>query len=181
MFILRLNRKIYNFYVRILYADYMRVEKNVVIEKKLIVRPFSDFGSKLSVLLKQNSKIRSHVIIQGSGCFELGENSFLGSFCVIGANESVHIGKNVMIADSVTIRDTDHAFSDLNTAMINQGIVTSPVIIKDNVWIGYGAVITKGIIIETGAIIGANAVVTKNVPKNAIVGGIPSKILKFRE
>ena len=180
-FNLRLNRKIYNLYIRILYADYISVEKSVVIEKRLIVRPFSDFKSKLNINLKKYSKLRSNIIIQGSGYFELGENSFLGSFCVIGVNESICIGRNVMVADAVSIRDTDHDFRDLKMDMITQGIVTSPVIIKDNVWIGYGAVITKGVTIETGAIIGANAVVTKNVPKNAIVGGVPAKILKYRE
>ena len=64
--------------------------------------------------------------------------------------------------------------------MKNQGIHTSPIIIEDDVWVGYGAVITKGVTISKGAIIGANAVVTKDVPKYAIVGGVPAKIIKYR-
>ena len=85
-----------------------------------------------------------------------------------------------MIADGVTIRDTDHNYLDTKIDMINQGFSTSPVIIKDNVWIGFGAVITKGVTINSGAIVGANAVVTKDVPENAIVAGVPAKIIKYR-
>ena len=71
-------------------------------------------------------------------------------------------------------------FQDINIPMKNQGIHTSPIIIEDDVWIGYGAVITKGVTIRKGAIIGANAVVTKDVPEYAIVGGVPAKIIKYR-
>jgi len=85
-----------------------------------------------------------------------------------------------MIADAVSIRDTNHNFKNINIPMRNQGINTSPIIIKDDVCIGYGAVINKGVTIGQGAIIGANAVVTKDVPEFAIVGGVPAKIIKYR-
>lgn len=85
-----------------------------------------------------------------------------------------------MIADAVSIRDTDHNHNDLNVAMINQGITTSPVIVGDDVWIGYGATILKGVEIGNGAIIAAGAVVTSNVAPYTIVGGVPAKIIKTR-
>lgn len=85
-----------------------------------------------------------------------------------------------MIAQAVSIRDTDHNFECNSIPMNKQGITTSPIIIGDDVWIGYGAVITKGVIVEDGAIIGANAVVTKNVPKFGVVVGIPAKVIKMR-
>jgi len=85
-----------------------------------------------------------------------------------------------MIANAVSIRDTDHNFTDTSVDMINQGIKTDPIFIKDNVWLGHGVVITKGVTINSGAIIAANAVVTKNIPSNAIVGGVPAKIIKYR-
>ena len=86
-----------------------------------------------------------------------------------------------MIADSVSIRDTDHEFGDIDRNMIDQGITTQAIRIGDNVWIGYGVVITKGVNIGQGAILGANAVVTKDVPNNAIVGGVPAKIIRYRD
>ncbi len=150
------------------------------IGRRISIRKFNFNEGSLSIVLRENSSLRRDIIIQGSGYFELGEKSFVGSFSVIGCNEYISIGKNCMIADAVSIRDTDHNFDVLDLPMINQGIKTGKVIIEDNVWIGYGAVITKGVKIGEGSIIGANAVVTKDVPKNAIVGGVPAKVIKMR-
>ena len=54
-------------------------------------------------------------------------------------------------------------------------------IVGEDVIIYAGAKVIGKVTIEDGAIIGANAVVTKNVPKNAIVAGIPAKIIGMRE
>ncbi|NCA79571.1 MAG: CatB-related O-acetyltransferase [Sphingobacteriia bacterium] len=54
------------------------------------------------------------------------------------------------------------------------------IIIGNDVWIGYEAVIMQGVTIGDGAIIGTRAVVTKDVPPYAIVGGVPAKIIKKR-
>lgn len=54
------------------------------------------------------------------------------------------------------------------------------IIIGNDVWIGYEAVILAGVKIGDGAIIGTRAVVTKDVPPYTIVGGIPAKPIKKR-
>ena len=54
------------------------------------------------------------------------------------------------------------------------------IIIGNDVWIGYEAVILAGVSIGDGAIIGARAVVTKDVPPYTIVGGVPAKSIKKR-
>jgi len=54
------------------------------------------------------------------------------------------------------------------------------IVIGNDVWIGYEAVIMAGVTIGDGAIIGARAVVTKDVPAYAIVGGIPAKLIRKR-
>lgn len=54
-------------------------------------------------------------------------------------------------------------------------------VLEDNVDIGVGAKIVGGVHIGNNVIIGANAVVTKDIPDNAIVAGIPAKILRFKE
>ena len=53
-----------------------------------------------------------------------------------------------------------------------------PVIIEDNVWIGEGVVILPNVRIGKSAIIGANSVVNADVPANAVIGGIPAKIIR---
>lgn len=170
----------YNLF-KLRYSRTIKFEGRNRVGKRVTINKYSYNNGILKVVLKKRSSIRHDVIIQGSGYLVLGEKSFIGSYSVIGCNQSITIGKNCMIAQSVSIRDTDHNFEDLNRPMIEQGITTGPITIKDNVWIGYGAVITKNITIEEGAIIAANAVVTKDVPKNAIVGGVPAKIIRIRD
>lgn len=54
------------------------------------------------------------------------------------------------------------------------------IVIGNDVWIGYEAVILAGVTIGNGAVIGARAVVTKDVPPYTIVGGVPAKPIKMR-
>lgn len=54
------------------------------------------------------------------------------------------------------------------------------IVIGNDVWIGYEAVIISGVTIGDGAIVGTRAVVTKDVPPYAIVGGVPAKIIRKR-
>ena len=54
------------------------------------------------------------------------------------------------------------------------------IVIGNDVWIGYEAVIMSGVKIGNGAIIGTRAVVTKDVPPYTIVGGVPAKPIRRR-
>lgn len=56
----------------------------------------------------------------------------------------------------------------------------SMTIIKNDVWIGYNAIIKRGITIGNGAVIAAGAIVTKDVPPYAVVAGCPAKVIKYR-
>jgi len=55
-----------------------------------------------------------------------------------------------------------------------------PVTLEDDVWIGANVTILKGVTIHSGSVVAAGAVVTKDVPNDAVVGGIPAKVLKYR-
>ena len=65
---------------------------------------------------------------------------------------------------------------DVTNAWDNKG----DIVIGNDVWIGYEAVILAGVTIGDGAIIGTRAVVTKDVPPYTIVGGVPAKSIKKR-
>ncbi len=61
-----------------------------------------------------------------------------------------------------------------------EGISKGDILVEDDVWIGYGAIIMSGVRIGQGAVIGAGAIVTKDVPAYAIVGGAPAAVIKYR-
>lgn len=169
-----------NFCFRLIYRNCLQATNNCKIYPSVKIRKFRLNDVGLKIQLQGSNTIYENVLIQGSGNLVVGDRTFIGSFSVIGVNEKIIIGKDVMIANSVSIRDTDHSFARIDITMKKQGITTAPIIIKDDVWIGHGAVITKGITIGKGAIIGANAVVTKNVEPYAIVGGVPAKLIRYR-
>ena len=57
-------------------------------------------------------------------------------------------------------------------------MIPSPVVIGDNVWIGAHSTILAGVTVGKNAVIAAGSVVTKNVPENAVVAGVPAKVIK---
>lgn len=77
------------------------------------------------------------------------------------------IGNHCMISQQVTIGGGNSAFPGLPQ-------------IGDNVYIAKGAIVFGGIKIGNNVTIGANAVVNKPVPDNAIVAGVPAKILRMK-
>lgn len=66
--------------------------------------------------------------------------------------------------------------SDITDAWDNKG----DIIVGNDVWIGYEAVILSGVTIGDGAIVGSRAVVTKDIPPYTIVGGVPAKPIRKR-
>ena len=134
----------------------------------------------LKVMKRSNSaKFESGIYI--SDCKHLK----IGADCRINENvfiQGATIGDRVLIAPGVSILSTSHIYENREVAIIDQGTTpVNPPIIKDDVWIGRNAIIKDGVTIGKGAIVGAGAVVTKDVQDYAIVGGVPAKIIKFRE
>lgn len=76
----------------------------------------------------------------------------------------------------IFFEDWDLNAADITTAWDNKG----DIVIGNDVWIGYEAVILSGVTIGDGAIIGTRAVVTKDVPPYTIVGGVPAKPIRRR-
>lgn len=92
----------------------------------------------------------------------------------------LHIGKNVMMGPDVTILTHTHNIERTDIPMGHQGSRIAEVVIGNDVWIGMRVIIMSGVKIGNGVVIGAGAVVTKNVPDFAIVGGVPAKIIRYR-
>ena len=85
-----------------------------------------------------------------------------------------------MISYCVHLRVDTHVHNRMDLNINEQGTVSHPITIGNNVWVGYGAQIMAGVTVGDNAIVGAGAVVTKDVPKNAVVGGVPARVLRIR-
>jgi len=120
---------------------------------------------------------------------EIGDHSYLGHEVHIETN--CRIGRGVLIANRVAlVGRRDHDFRTLGVPVrfgAWVGGATSPpaqrsaaVVIEDDVWIGYGALLLSGVCVARGAIVAAGAVVTADVPAYAVVGGNPAVVIGAR-
>jgi len=118
----------------------------------------------------------SFVFCDYSGTLSISKG-FIGRNSTLVAKEKIEIGEKCLIAESVTIRDQDHAFNE-NQDMADSEFYTAPIKIERNVWIGAKATILKGISICEGSVVGSNGVVTKSLLEKGIYVGIPVKLIK---
>ncbi len=125
--------------------------------------------------LGHGTKIRCH-----EGLVSVGAKTVLGQECTISAFQHVSIGRECVIADRVMVIDFDHGVVDVDRPIRRQGIYKRDVRVGHNVWVGYGACILRGVTVGDNAIIGTGAVVTADVPANAVVGGVPARVIRMR-
>ncbi len=104
----------------------------------------------------------------------LGRNVFINHLCSFLDLGGIIIEDEVMIGPRVSITSENHP-SNIST---RKTLIPAKVIIKHNAWIGAGATILPGVTIGENAVVAAGAVVTRDVPANAIVGGVPAKVIK---
>jgi acetyltransferase-like isoleucine patch superfamily enzyme len=128
------------------------------------------------VWIGDGTKIRCH-----EGEVIIGDKTVLGQECTISAYKHVQIGEQCVIADRAMFIDFDHGMVEVERTIREQGIYKREVNVGSNVWIGYGACVLRGVQVGDNAVIGTNAVVTADVPANAVVGGIPAKVIRMRE
>jgi len=133
-----------------------------------------DFGR--FVWIGHGTKIRCH-----QGVVEIGPKTVMGQECTISAYRRVRIGEQCVIADRAMFIDFDHGVVEVERPIRQQGIYMREVEVGSNVWIGYGACILRGVRVGDNSIVGTNSVVTRDVPANAVVAGIPARVIRMRE
>lgn len=125
------------------------------------------------------------------GCFNtvahgsiiIGNHVGISSAC-IWANEEIRIGNHVNIGGDCLIMDTDaHPINYLERRKwgSNDGVVSSSIQIKDDVWIGARCIILKGVTIGERSVIGAGSVVVSDIPANCIAAGNPCRVIRTIE
>src|SRR2546423_13527753 len=121
-------------------------------------------------------KIRVH-----EGEVRIGAKTVMGQECTISAFQHVAVGRECVIADRVMLIDFDHGVVDVERPIRLQGIYKRDVNVGNNCWIGYGVCVLRGVTVGDNCVLGTSAVVTRDVPDNAVVAGIPARVIRMRE
>ena len=108
------------------------------------------------------------------GKITIGNNVVIGNHCEIDYSGELIIEDNVVISDGVKIYTHDHD-PYLYTHKAENNVIPGRVVIKNNSWIGSGAIITANVEIGSFSVVGAGSVVTHSVPDEMIYAGNPAK------
>ena len=175
--------------------DYASLPPNVelgtgcFIERK---ESFRRFRSTREPGLRLGSNVRVYTWaefnVEPAGEIAVGDDAVLVGPIFMCA-QCISVGRRVVISYHVTIADCDFHPLDRaarrkdalanargGDASLRAPLVSRPVLIEDDAWIGIGAIILKGVRIGRGARVAAGAVVTRDVPEGATVAGNPARL-----
>jgi len=126
----------------------------------------------------QGCDFETHMLVRNPHNVFIGDRCSFSSFVVLDAHDRIEIGNDCMFAVRVTISTATH---DYRQRPASQRTITKSVIIGNDVWLGVGSTVLPGVRVGDGAVIGAHALVTEDVPPDAIMVGVPARLLKFRD
>jgi len=135
-----------------------------------------DFVNLYGCSIDDETKIGTFVEIQ--------KNAFIGKNCKISSHtficEGVHIEDNVFVGHNVTFINDKHprATNEDGSMQSDADWKVVETFIRKGASIGSSSTILCGVTVGENSIVGAGAVVTKDVPPNAIVAGVPAKVIR---
>jgi acetyltransferase-like isoleucine patch superfamily enzyme len=128
----------------------------------------------------------------GRGLIEVGPDAYVGDDVLVSSSASVTIGPRALLGHGVQLFDNNTHPTDPAERAVDWGeiaridgqnagkstVSSSPIVIENDVWLGFGAIVMKGVRIGEGSVIAAASVVVTDIPPRSIVGGNPARILR---
>ncbi|HVI42932.1 MAG TPA: 2,3,4,5-tetrahydropyridine-2,6-dicarboxylate N-acetyltransferase [Anaerovoracaceae bacterium] len=131
----------------------------------------------LNARIEPGAIIREHVEIGNRAVIMMGAVINIGA--VIG--EGTMIDMNAVLGGRATVGKNCHIGAGSVLAGVVEPSCAVPVVIEDDVLIGANAVVLEGVRVKRGAVVAAGAIVIEDVPEDAVVAGIPAKIIKMKD
>lgn len=167
----------------------IEVGENTVIDSSSC---FKNYHSQLPVGFRAGANCtfwRTSIAAEENALIEVGDYTYIANASLV-ASEKISIGSYVLVAGGVTIADSDFhpvdpaarladtvALSPIGKRHKRPPVSIRPVVIEDDVWIGYNATILKGVVIGTGSTVAPGSVVIQNVPPMTVVAGNPARVV----
>ncbi|MBY5163057.1 acyltransferase [Salsipaludibacter albus] len=134
---------------------------------RLVLGPWCWIGDR--------NRLRVH-----EGQLVLGAKVVLGTANQVNTWLDVEIGDQTLLADHIYLCDFDHRVDRLDVAIKDQGIVTAPVRIGPDCWIGEKSTVLRGVDVGRGVVVGSQSVVRDDLPPFAIAVGRPARPVRSR-
>ncbi len=193
-----LNKLFYNPYKFIKKHSNIIVSDSAILLKSCTFR-FDSKNKQNSIYIGNNSMVGCNFVFESDeGDITIGNNSYIGGGTTLIARNNISIGNHVTIAWGCTIYDhNSHSldYTERRKDILRQNddyrngrnfieskdwsvVKSKPIIIEDNVWIGFDSVILAGVTVGEGAVIGARSVIRQNIEPWTVVAGNPAVVIK---
>jgi maltose O-acetyltransferase len=132
-----------------------------------------------SIEIGPRTLIRDYSVLKSEGKLEIGAHSQVSYHSVIHCRESVCLGDRVIMAERVTIVDSEKDRDGSDTPTVEGPLRVAPVRLERNVFVAAGSVIAHGAHVASNATVAANSVVRGgDYPGGWVIGGAPAKPLR---
>lgn len=155
----------------------IQIGDNVTFKGKIDLRNREDG----IIIINNNVTIEENVRIVSArnGKVEIGNNTIITKGTIMNGGGNIFIGEDSIIGPYNVINANDHK-TDLNLKIIHREFIYGDIVVDKGCWTGAFVSIKKGVHIEENSVIGAHSFVTKNTEKNSINYGIPCKKARNR-
>lgn len=116
---------------------------------------------------------QSSITVSAGAVLTIGADSYINQGANFAVTRSVTLGPRCVVAEDVSFFDTNYHEVDQGA-----GVVSAPVVIGANVWIGHGAIILPGARIGDHSVVGAGAVVRGEFPARSLIAGVPARRIR---
>lgn len=182
------NAKVFGINDKIIMGDWKDIEPVLTANADKIVDMVIENTSRNSAIPMLDIK-HINARIEPGACIreqvQIGDHAIImmGAIINIGAviGEATMIDMGAVLGGRATVGKRCHIGAGAVLAGVVEPPSASPVIIEDDVMIGANAVVIEGVHIGKGAVVAAGAIVIEDVPENAVVAGVPARIVKMKD
>ena len=131
----------------------------------------------INARIEPGAIIRDQVEIHSNAVIMMGAVINIGA--IVGEGTMIDMG--AVLGGRATVGKRCHVGAGAVLAGVVEPASATPVVIEDDVLIGANAVVLEGVRVGQGAVVAAGAVVVSDVPANAVVAGVPARVIKMKD